>query len=234
MAYSTDLVTRVKNKSGNSRFFAYLGPMGKTLAANATYDFPGDLRSMLGSDTRKLDAFNADLIAGRLTVLSTPSPVIRDTAPDSPLADPTTQATVNVTGGGASGGNLPAGTYQVAYSFYSNMGETLAAGRSATFTVASGNIPRVTLPALPGGASGFVLYLSDTNAPTAALKKWSSGVNAAAVQDLSSTTWFGSLTFANAAAVPTANTTDGPESRTLTCADGVLASADPSWGRFAE
>jgi hypothetical protein len=228
------LTTLVKNKSGASRFFPYLSPQGVTLANNGTFSFPGDIRIAASLDPRHATALNADLIAGRLVILSSPSQVIRDTAPDSPLADPTTTATVSVTGGGSTGGALPAGTYQVAYSFTTNNGETLVGGRSTTFTVSSGNIPRVTLPSLPSGANGFVLYLSNTNAPTSTLKKWAAGSTAGAIQDLNASTWYGSTTFTNAASVPAANTTDGPESKVLTCADGSLSTADASWGRYVE
>lgn len=234
MADELDLVTRVKNKSGASRYFGYLSKQGVTLASNATYDYRGDLRAAVARDRRHFDALQNDLRNNRLEILSSPTPIIRDTLPDAPLADPSVTATVNVTGGGAGGGTLPAGTYQVAYSFYTNMGETLAAGRSITFTVAAGNIPRITLPALPGGATGYNIYLTNTNAPTSTLKKWSTGTTSAAVQDLNATTWYGGTTFANAPAVPAANLTDGAECRTITCADGTLSSTDPSWGRFTE
>ena len=63
---------------------------------------------------------------------------------------PSSQATVNVTGGGASGGSLSAGNYYVSYTYVDVNGMESSAGsyghnsESAQFTVASGNKPRVT------------------------------------------------------------------------------------------
>lgn len=76
------------------------------------------------------------------------------------IADPSTQATVAVTGGGATLGLLAAGAYFLTYSWSNGFGETLAGGRSATFTVAAGNKPRVTIPALPTGAVSANIYLT--------------------------------------------------------------------------
>ena len=72
-------------------------------------------------------------------------------------ANPTTQATVSVSG---SGGLLPAGTYYCQYSFVDPFGETLAGGESAQFTVTAGQVPTVTLPALPTGVQAINLYLT--------------------------------------------------------------------------
>jgi hypothetical protein len=75
-------------------------------------------------------------------------------------ANPSTQATVNPTGGGATGGNLPAGTYYASYSWVDPYGETLAAGESAQFTVAAGNVPQITIPSPPTGVSFANIYLT--------------------------------------------------------------------------
>lgn len=83
------------------------------------------------------------------------------TAANTALANPTTQATISATGGGASGGALAAGTYYLTYTFSNGIGETTAGtSRSAQLTVSAGNIPRVTLPSLPTGASGMKVYLT--------------------------------------------------------------------------
>lgn len=76
------------------------------------------------------------------------------------IANPSTQATVAVTGGGSSGGLLAAGAYFVSYTWANGFGESLAGGESATFTVAAGNKPRVTIPALPTGADSANIYLT--------------------------------------------------------------------------
>jgi hypothetical protein len=75
-------------------------------------------------------------------------------------ADPQQAPTVNVTGGGTTGGNLPAGNYQVAYTYVTANGESLFSPPSATFTVAAGNVPQVTLPALPAGITSYNLYIT--------------------------------------------------------------------------
>ena len=81
---------------------------------------------------------------------------------------PTAAPTVNPTGGNMAGvtGNLAAGTYYAFYTYtYPGGGESATSSASLPFTVAAGSIPRVTLPALPAGATGFNLYLS--NSPSA-------------------------------------------------------------------
>ncbi len=76
-----------------------------------------------------------------------------------PNSKPGNAPTISVTGGGSTGGLLAAGTYFVRYSFYGPFGETWASA-AGTFTSASGNIPRVTIPALPTGATAAKIYLS--------------------------------------------------------------------------
>ena len=78
-------------------------------------------------------------------------------AANPPKANPSTQATVSVSG---SGGQLPAGTYYCRYSFADPFGETLAGGESAQFTVTAGQVPTVTVPALPVGVQAINLYLT--------------------------------------------------------------------------
>ena len=76
------------------------------------------------------------------------------------LADPTSAPTVSATGGGSSGGNLAAGDYLISYTLVTAYGETLRSSSTTTITVASGNIPRVTFPALPTGAVSRKVYIS--------------------------------------------------------------------------
>ncbi len=90
------------------------------------------------------------------SAFTTPPP----TASEALLAVPSTVPTVSPTGGGSGGGSMLAGSYYCQYSFYTALGETPLSPSSALFTIASGNIPRVTLPALPTGASGITLYLT--------------------------------------------------------------------------
>lgn len=82
-------------------------------------------------------------------------------AANAALANPTTQATATATGGGSSGGALAAGTYFIAYTFVGPGGETtVGTSESAQLTVASGNKPRVTIPALPTGGRSINLYVT--------------------------------------------------------------------------
>lgn len=77
------------------------------------------------------------------------------------LANPSVQATVSATGGGSSGGLLPAGTYYCSYTFLGPGGETtVGTSESASFTISSGNKPQVSLPAVPSGGRSINLYLT--------------------------------------------------------------------------
>jgi hypothetical protein len=81
------LYTTVKNVSGATAVFGFLGVHGKRLAHNATFTEPGDLVARLGNQRsqRQFKAFEKAIEAGDLTIVS--SPVVY-TAP-SPTATPT-------------------------------------------------------------------------------------------------------------------------------------------------
>lgn len=97
---------------------------------------------------------------------------------------PGSAPTVSVTGGGASGGSLVAGTYFVRYSFAGPFGETWASA-AQTFTSASGNIPRVTIPSLPTGATSAKIYLSPVGGTALQCTLYASGITGT-THDLSS------------------------------------------------
>jgi hypothetical protein len=100
-------------------------------------------------------------------------------AANPPQSNPTVQATVSATGGGSSGGFLPAGNYFASYTFYDGVGETTTgSSQSASFTVATGNIPQVTLPALPTGASGINLYLTEAGGAAGTETLYATGITA--------------------------------------------------------
>jgi len=89
---------------------------------------------------------------------------------------PTGAPTVAVAGGGATGGSLAATaansctvTYAVAYAWqYPNGDESALSPWSAFFTIAAGNIPRVTCPdTVPAGAAYLLLYLRTADADPA-------------------------------------------------------------------
>jgi hypothetical protein len=88
-------------------------------------------------------------------------------------ANPSIQATVAVSG---SGGLLAAGTYYCQYSFADPFGETLAGGESAQFTVAAGQVPTVTLPALPAGVQSINLYLTNANGSAGTETLYATGI----------------------------------------------------------
>lgn len=148
----------------------------------------------------------------------------------NPLANPTTQATVDVTGGGSSGGTLPAGTYYVAYTFRSAEGETtLGTSESNQITVSSGNIPRVTLPSLPTGAVAMNVYLTNTNGASGTARLFARSITGTTF-DLDATTWDGG-TFGTAATAPGTNTAATP-APTISAVDttGVDASGPTAVG----
>jgi len=78
---------------------------------------------------------------------------------------PGVAATVDPTGGGASGGSLGSGTYQAFYTVVDVDGNESAVGfsQSASFTVNVANIPRVTFPALGLGVASYNLYCTSTS-----------------------------------------------------------------------
>lgn len=96
-------------------------------------------------------------------------------AANPPKANPSTQATVAVSG---TTGLLPAGTYYCQYAFVDPFGETLAGGESAQFTVTAGQIPTVTLPALPAGVQAINLYLTNPNGAPGTETLYATGIPA--------------------------------------------------------
>lgn len=121
------------------------------------------------------------------------------------LDNPTTQATATATGGGATGGALPAGDYYIAYTFLSASGETMVgSSTSALLTVGATNIPRVTLPALPLGARGINIYLTQASGAANTARLYKRNVTTTTA-DLALATYDG-LAFANSATLPVSNT----------------------------
>ncbi len=92
------------------------------------------------------------------------------------LADPVTAPTVDADGGGASGGSLATGTYLVAYTLVTALGETLRSSDSDPFIISATEIPRVTFPALPTGAVSRKLYISTDGGNTTTEQLYASGI----------------------------------------------------------
>lgn len=82
------------------------------------------------------------------------------------ITTPATAPTVAVTGGGSTGGLLAAGVYFVSYAWDTGAGRTAAIEVVSSFTVAAGNIPTVTIPALPTGVASAAIYLTAAGGAT--------------------------------------------------------------------
>lgn len=91
-------------------------------------------------------------------------------------------ATVAPIGGGATGGLLAAGVYYASVTEVNGVGETTAV-ETASFTVASTNIPRVTFASLKTGNSARNLYLTAVGGASGTEVLYASGI-AAATYDL--------------------------------------------------
>ena len=119
---------------------------------------------------------------GYATEVTSPVFDLGAAAPAGGIAPPTAQSptiapTVLPAGGGQYGGRLLAGTYSVFYTFaYPNGVESLPSAASAPFTVAGGNVPMVTLPPLPAGASGINLYLFDATGGSGPAVRYATGI----------------------------------------------------------
>jgi hypothetical protein len=72
---TTDLYTTVKNVSGVTQTFGFLGKHGKRLANNETYSVRGDLVGALGAErsTRRFAALERALLNGALDIVKSPS-----------------------------------------------------------------------------------------------------------------------------------------------------------------
>ena len=73
MPATTCLTTVVRNISGASRYFAYIGRRGTVLDNNEVYNVPGDLVADLAKDPRKWAAFEDDLLNNRIEIVETPA-----------------------------------------------------------------------------------------------------------------------------------------------------------------
>jgi len=101
------------------------------------------------------------------------------------VANPSVQATVNPIGGGATGGNLDAGTYFASYTWVDPNGVESGPGASESiaFTVAEGQIPSITaaFPYVLAPADGWTLnvYLTDAGGATGSETRYATGVKTA-------------------------------------------------------
>ena len=115
---------------------------------------------------------DALLIAPYLNILSESNP------------DPAVAATVNPTGGGATGGTLTAGAYLAYYTWIdavSGKESGVGTSKSAVFNVAATNVPTVTIPVLPAWASSANLYLTPANGAAGTEVLYATGVTTTTV-----------------------------------------------------
>lgn len=80
MATVSGLYTTVKNTSGATATFGFLGLHGKRLAANETFTVPGDLVAKLGGQRsqRQFKALEGALSSGNLVIVSSPAVYLTD------------------------------------------------------------------------------------------------------------------------------------------------------------
>jgi hypothetical protein len=96
------------------------------------------------------------------------------------LPTPSTAPSVVASGGGSTGGQLPAGTYFVEATYATAYGQSAPSPVSSSFTVNSGQIPQVTLPTIPSGDT-VDLYLSNNTASSGSAKLYESGITSSTV-----------------------------------------------------
>ncbi len=78
------LYTRVRNNTGKTRVFGFLGDQGMRLSPNEVVTVRGDLRSTLAGHKRKFDGLSRALLAGDLVIEETPPPVLFDEVNETP------------------------------------------------------------------------------------------------------------------------------------------------------
>lgn len=67
------MYTIVRNTSGKTMYFSFLGERGMTLASGADAKVPGDLWMLWARNTTEFNAFKSALDNNRLEVLKTPA-----------------------------------------------------------------------------------------------------------------------------------------------------------------
>jgi hypothetical protein len=207
---TADLYTTIKNISGVEKVFGYLPPHGKKLLAGQQFSVFGDIADQISipprGSRRKREGLERDLVNQRLTILSTPRPILLDPAPPADLADPADGATaVAPIGGGAVGGFLAPGTYRLALTRVTATGGETKIGNteSAPFVVAAGNIPQATLPALGAGAVSFNVYLTLPGGASGTEILYATGVTGATFDLTTAAPQFAPVPGANTTLIPT-------------------------------
>lgn len=79
MADLASIRTKVRNISGGTLFFGFLGPHGVSLIDNEYYSFVGDLKSLVAGNARKEKALNDALDGDLLRIVKDPLHIHQDT-----------------------------------------------------------------------------------------------------------------------------------------------------------
>lgn len=189
-------------------------PSGTTWAEFQAGGLSGHLERLIsansGGTAAPAAAATISLTGGGQSISNPSSAVtVSNNGASRTIAKPTTAVTLSATGGGSSGGSLcsTTTTFYVANTWVTaNGGETTVGSSQASVSVASGDIPSVTIPSLPTGVVSANIYVGTTTGVLFLYKKGITGT----VALLDSSTWFGGAAMANAPAAPTLNTTIGP------------------------
>lgn len=79
MADLASIRTKVRNISGSTTFFGFLGAHGVSLIDNEYYSFVGDLKSLVAGNARKEKALNNALDGSKLSIVKDPVHIHQDT-----------------------------------------------------------------------------------------------------------------------------------------------------------
>lgn len=94
------IYSTVRNTSGKRRFFGFLPPHGRTLAANEEFSVFGHITAAVVGDVERatsrhhMAAFERAIEAGDLEILSTPAPILLDQGTEEPVMLEVTNGTV--------------------------------------------------------------------------------------------------------------------------------------------
>lgn len=104
MADLASIRTKVRNTSGSTMFFGFLGKHGVSLIDDEYYSFVGDLKSLVAGNARKEASLNKTLESGDLRIINDPHHVLRDAGDETIRHRVTTSGTSAVA-------NLDSGAY---------------------------------------------------------------------------------------------------------------------------